>query len=206
MVLGTIVLIVAAYPFASIFTETYAQAVAMGDVLIGFLVGLVPFSVLFVLQRVFYSLSDTKTPFFLQVLQASIFVVLVLSCLLLPDGLVAVGIAVSLSLATGVQVIAAAVIIRRRLGGTGGGRIARSFARFLVAAVPSAAAGVLVYLGIQSLLGVDFLTSGYLTPLVSMAVIGVVMLAVYLGALALVRSPELADALGPVRARLNRSR
>ena len=206
MVLGTIVLIVAAYPFASIFTETYAQAVAMGDVLIGFLVGLVPFSVLFVLQRVFYSLSDTRTPFFLQVLQASIFVVLVLSCLLLPDALVAVGIAVSLSLATGVQVIAAAVIIRRRLGGTGGGRIARSFARFLVAAVPSAAAGVLVYLGIQSLLGVDFLTSGYLTPLVSMAVIGVVMLAVYLGALALVRSPELADALGPVRARLNRSR
>jgi putative peptidoglycan lipid II flippase len=205
MVLGTIVLIVAAYPFASIFTETYAQAVAMGDVLIGFLVGLVPFSVLFVLQRVFYSLSDTRTPFFLQVLQASIFVVLVLSCLLLPDGLVAVGIAISLSLATGVQVIAAAVIIRRRLGGTGGGRIARSFARFLVAAVPSAAAGVLVYLGIQSLLGVDFLTSGYLTPLVSMAVIGVVMLAVYLGALALVRSPELADALGPVRARLNRS-
>ncbi|MBF4572255.1 murein biosynthesis integral membrane protein MurJ [Herbiconiux sp. VKM Ac-1786] len=206
MVLGTIVLIVAAYPFASIFTETYAQAVAMGDVLIGFLVGLVPFSVLFVLQRVFYSLSDTKTPFFLQVLQASIFVVLVLSCLLLPDGLVAVGIAVSLSLATGVQVIAAAVIIRRRLGGTGGGRIARSFARFLVAAIPAAGAGVLVYLGIQSLLGVEFLTSGYVTPLVSMAVIGVVMPAVYLGALALVRSPELADALGPVRARLTRSR
>jgi putative peptidoglycan lipid II flippase len=119
---------------------------------------------------------------------------------------VAVGIAVSLSLATGVQVIAAAVIIRRRLGGTGGGRIARSFARFLVAAIPAAGAGVLVYLGIQSLLGVEFLTSGYVTPLVSMAVIGVVMLAVYLGALALVRSPELADALGPVRARLTRSR
>jgi putative peptidoglycan lipid II flippase len=206
MVLGTIVLIVAAYPFASIFTETYPQAVAMGDVLIGFLVGLVPFSVLFVLQRVFYSLSDTKTPFFLQVLQASIFVVLVLSCLLLPDDLVAVGIAVSLSLATGVQVIAAAVIIRRRLGGTGGGRIVRSFVRFLVAAIPAAAAGVPVYLGIQSLFGIEFLTSGYLTPLVSMAVIGLVMLGVYLGALALVRSPELADALGPVRARLNRSR
>ncbi|MCS5715869.1 murein biosynthesis integral membrane protein MurJ [Herbiconiux sp. CPCC 205716] len=206
MVLGMIVLMVAAYPFASIFVETYAQTQAMGNLLIGFLVGLIPFSVLFVLQRVFYSLSDTKTPFFLQVLQASIFVVLVLSCLLLPDALVAVGIAVSLSLATGVQVVVAAVIIRRRLGGTGGGRVARSFVRFLVAAIPSAAAGVLVYLGIQSLLGETFLTTGYVTPLVSMAVIGVVMLAVYLGALAVVRSPELADALGPVRARLSRGR
>jgi putative peptidoglycan lipid II flippase len=206
MTLGTVVLIVCAYPFASIFTDGAEQAVALGDVLIAFLVGLVPFSVLFVLQRVFYSLSDTKTPFFLQVLQACIFVVLVLSCLLLPAELVAVGIALSLSFATGVQVVVAAVIIRRRLGGGGGSRILRSSVRFAIAAVPTAVVGVLAYLGLQALLGQDFLISGYVTPLVSMAVLGVVMLAVYLGGLAALRSPELADALEPVRARLGRSR
>jgi putative peptidoglycan lipid II flippase len=204
MVLGTIVLIVVAYPFASIFTEEPEDIVAMGNVLVGFLVGLVPFSVLFVLQRVFYSLSDTKTPFFLQLFQASIFVVLVLLCLLLPAEMIGVGIAVSLSLATAVQTIAGAVVIRRRLGGTGGSRIVRSFLRFVVAGVPTAAAGWLANTGIRNLLGNDFLTTGFITPLVSMAVLGTVMLLVYLAALGLLRSPELADALAPVKARLKR--
>ncbi|GAA2226216.1 murein biosynthesis integral membrane protein MurJ [Herbiconiux moechotypicola] len=202
MVLGMVVLMVAAYPFVSLFTSTFAGTVAMGNVLIAFLVGLLPFSTLFVLQRVFYSLSDTKTPFFLQVLQASIFTVLSAGCALLPPEHIAVGLALSLSAATGVQTLVAAIIVRRRLGGHGGGSVLRSLARFLLAALPSAGVGVLVYLGLAALFGEAFLTSGYITPIVSMAVIGVVMLAVYLGALALVRSPELRDALGPIRARL----
>ncbi|MFB2557155.1 murein biosynthesis integral membrane protein MurJ [Herbiconiux liangxiaofengii] len=206
MVLGTVVLMVTAYPFTSLFTGNLADTVAMGNVLIAFLVGLVPFSALFVLQRVFYSLSDTKTPFFLQVLQASIFTVLSLCCALLPDDLIAIGLALALSLATAVQTVVAAVIIRRRLGGVGGSTVLKSTGRFVVAALPTAVAGVLVYWGIRSTLGDEFLTGGFLTPIVSMAVLGVAMLLVYLGSLALLRSPELADALGPVRARLTRGR
>ncbi|MGD8193655.1 murein biosynthesis integral membrane protein MurJ [Herbiconiux sp. P18] len=206
MVLGTVVLMVTAYPFTSLFTGNLADTVAMGNVLIAFLVGLVPFSALFVLQRVFYSLSDTKTPFFLQVLQASIFTVLSLCCALLPDDLIAIGLALALSLATAIQTVVAAVIIRRRLGGVGGSTVLESTGRFVVAALPTAVAGVLVYWGIRSTLGDEFLTGGFLTPIVSMAVLGVAMLLVYLGSLALLRSPELADALGPVRARLTRGR
>jgi putative peptidoglycan lipid II flippase len=204
MVLGTAVLMVAAYPFVSLFTETFPQTVQMGDVLIAFLVGLLPFSALFVLQRVFYSLSDTRTPFFLQVLQASIFAALAGLCALLPPQYIAIGLALALSFATGVQTVAAAVIIRRRLGGVGGRTVAVSLARSVVAALPAAAAGVLTYLGLSELFGTAFLTTGFVTPIVSMAVIGVVMLAAYLGALLLVRSPELKDALGPVRARFGR--
>jgi putative peptidoglycan lipid II flippase len=206
MVLGTVVLMVTAYPFTSLFTGSFADTAAMGDVLIAFLVGLVPFSALFVLQRVFYSLSDTRTPFFLQVLQASIFTVLALACALLPDDLIAIGLALALSFATGIQTLVTAVIIRRRLGGVGGGTVLKSLGRFVVAALPTAAAGVLAYWAIRTLLGQDFLTAGFVTPIVSMAVLGVVMLVVYLGALAVLRSPELRDALGPVRARLTRSR
>jgi putative peptidoglycan lipid II flippase len=204
MVLGTVVLIVVAYPFTSLFNDSFFDTVAMGNVLIAFLVGLIPFSALFVLQRVFYSLSDTKTPFFLQVLQASIFTVLALGCALLPVDLIAVGLGLALSTATAMQTLVAAIIIRRRLGGAGGRGIVLSLIRFLVAAVPATGAGVLTYVGLGALFGASFLTDAFVGPLISMAVIGVVMLAVYLGALYLLRSPELKDALGPVRARLGR--
>ncbi|QJU55463.1 murein biosynthesis integral membrane protein MurJ [Herbiconiux sp. KACC 21604] len=204
MVLGTVVLIVVAYPFSSLFTENVGQSVAMGNVLIAFVVGLVPFSALFVLQRVFYSLSNTKTPFFLQVLQATIFTALAIGCAFLPADLIAVGLALALSLATAIQTLVAGVMIRGKLGGVGGRTVVVSFLRFALAALPSAAAGVGTYLALQALLGGDFPTSGFVGPLISMAVIGVVMLAVYLGALFLIRSPELKDALGPLRARLGR--
>jgi len=204
MVLGMVVLIVVSYPFTSLFNDTFAGTAAMGNVLIAFLAGLIPFSVLFVLQRVFYSLSDTKTPFFLQVLQASIFTVLALGCALLPVDFIAIGLALALSLATAIQTLVAGVIIRRRLGGVGGRRVVVSFLRYVVAAIPAGLAGFGVLVGIGALFGADFAVTGFIGPLVSMAVIGVVMLAVYLGALQLVRSPELKDALGPVRARLGR--
>ncbi|MDO9395210.1 MAG: murein biosynthesis integral membrane protein MurJ [Herbiconiux sp.] len=204
MVLGMVVLAVVAYPFTSLFTQNFSETVEMGNVLIAFLVGLIPFSALFVLQRVFYSLSDTKTPFFLQVLQASIFTVLALLCALLPADLIAVGLGVALSFATAVQAVVAAVLIRRRLGGVGGRRVVLSLGRFVVAAVPASLAGLGAYAGLGALFGAEFLTSGFITPIVSMAVIGVVMLLVYLGALVVLRSPELKDALGPIRARLNR--
>jgi putative peptidoglycan lipid II flippase len=204
MVLGMIVLIVVAYPFASLFNDSVAKSAAMGNVLIAFLVGLIPFSVLFVLQRVFYSLSNTKTPFFLQVLQASIFSALAAACALLPKDLIAIGLALALSFATAIQTLVAAVIIRRRLGGVGGRTVVLSFVRYAVAAVPSAILGLLTLIGLGALFGPEFSVTGFVGPLVTMAVVGVVMLAVYLGALFLVRSPELRDALGPIRGILRR--
>jgi putative peptidoglycan lipid II flippase len=204
MVFGMVALAVVAYPFASLFSDSLAQSAALGNVLIAFLVGLIPFSVLFVLQRVFYSLSNTKTPFFLQVLQASIFSALAFGCALLPNDLIAVGLALALSFATAIQTVAAAILIRRRLGGVGGRSVLMSFVRYGVAAVPAGLAGWGVLVAIGAVFGGDFATTGFIGPLISMAVIGILMLAVYLGALFVLRSPELKDALGPVRARLNR--
>jgi putative peptidoglycan lipid II flippase len=204
MVFGMVALAVVAYPFASLFSDSLAQSAALGNVLIAFLVGLIPFSVLFVLQRVFYSLSNTKTPFFLQVLQASIFSALAFGCALLPKDLIAIGLALALSFATAIQTVAAAILIRRRLGGVGGRSVLLSFVRYGVAAVPAGLAGWGVLVAIGAVFGGDFATTGFIGPLASMAVIGILMLAVYLGALFVLRSPELKDALGPVRARLNR--
>ncbi|MCS5735383.1 murein biosynthesis integral membrane protein MurJ [Herbiconiux daphne] len=202
MVLAMFLLMVVAYPFTSLFNRSFFGTSSMGDVLIAFLIGLIPFTVLFVLQRVFYSLSDTRTPFFLQVLQASIFTVLALGCAFLPDEWIAVGLALALSFATGIQTLVAAVIIRRRLGGTGGAAVLRSFGRYFAAAIPASIAGYLLLLALGGTTEGGFAVSRYLPAILSMAAIGAVMLGVYLGALFLLRSPELSDALGPLRARL----
>jgi putative peptidoglycan lipid II flippase len=206
MVLANVVLAVVAYPFASLFSKTMADAVAMGNVLLAFLVGLIPFTVLFILQRVYYALSDTRTPFFLQVLQASIFAVLALLSGLLPVQWIAIGLALSLSAATGVQTLVAALLVRRKLGGTGGRTVVVSLVRFVVGAVPAALAGLAVMWGLQTAFGDDFTTSGFVTPILTMLVVGVVMLAVYVAALLVLRSPEVHEARRLVLARVGRGR
>ena len=83
-----------------------------------------------------------------------------------------------------------------------GGRILGSLWRFVVAglAAMAAGAGFLVILG-----GVEagaFPVSGPLAAIAATAVIGLVMLVVYVGFLAILRSPDLESGLAPVLNRL----
>ena len=68
--LAAAVLLVIAYPFAAVFeTGNLADTSALGNVVIAFTLGLVAFSVLFVVQRTFYALGDTRTPFLFTLVQ-----------------------------------------------------------------------------------------------------------------------------------------
>ncbi|WP_291044647.1 murein biosynthesis integral membrane protein MurJ [Herbiconiux sp.] len=206
MMLAMIGLIVCAYPISSFFTKTFGESVSMGQVLIGFLIGLPAFSVLFLVQRAFYALSDTRTPFFITLFQVIVFSIAALGVLfLVPKEFVGVAVAIALSAAGIVQTLVAAILIRRRLGGVGGRTVLLSILRFTVAAVPSFAVGILLaaVLGIASPDG--FGSASVFGSIVSMVIIGAAMTAVYLGALLLLRSPELKDALRPVLGRLRRS-
>ncbi len=193
----------AALPFAAVFSNAPREVVGIGGVLLAYLIGLVPFSVLFLLQRAYYALGDTRTPFLFQVVQSVLFVAGALAVTLAPDELVAAGIALVTSLAGTVQTVVAAVLLRRRLGGGGGRRIARRFGAYLLATIPAAAAGV----GILWLLGGlpgdggGFAVSGRMPGLLSVAAIGLVSLGVYLGALALARVPEVRE-LGDLARRI----
>ena len=142
MVFAFVALVVLAWPFAAVFAQTPTQVAALATVLLAFLVGLIPFTVLFVLQRVFYSLDDTRTPFFVQVVQAVLYVVgALLVAAFAPDEWIAVGLALVLSIAGTVQTITAAVLLRRRLQGLALGRVALRALWFLAAAVVAGAAG-----------------------------------------------------------------
>ena len=85
--LAAAVLLVIAYPFAAVFeTGSYADTAALGNVVIAFTLGLVPFSMLFVVQRTFYALGDTRTPFRFTLFQVVVFIAGAFACLALPEG------------------------------------------------------------------------------------------------------------------------
>jgi putative peptidoglycan lipid II flippase len=196
-----VAVIVAAYPISVVFTtSSYA---AMGNVLIAYAIGMVPFCMLFVVQRAFYSLGDTRTPFVYTVVQASLVIIGVIGCLFLPPEFRAMGIALAVSFGGIVQALIAAVMLRRRMGRIDGRRIVRGLWRYVLSAVVSGLAGfaVLALLG-----GVTdgFAVSGKVAAILSIAAIGVVMLAVYVGMLRALRTEELAFALDAVRGRISR--
>jgi putative peptidoglycan lipid II flippase len=192
----------AALPFAAVFSNAPDQVVSIGTVLLAFLIGLVPFSMVFVLQRAYYALGDTRTPFLFQLVQSAFFVSgALIVAVVAPDPLVAAGIALVTSLAGTAQAVVAALLLRRRLGGVGGGRLVRRFGAYLLATIPAAAAGV----GILYLLGGlpgdggGFAVSGRVPGMVSVILIGAVSFGVYLAVLALARVPEVRDLGGLVR-------
>lgn len=197
-VVAAAALAVAAVPASRIFTDSAADAAAAGEVLLSYLVALVPLAVLFVVQRTFYALHDTRTPFFFTLLQGALVIVTALAVAASVDAShLAAGVALGQSLASTVQVIVATWMLHRRLGGIGVATWMLSMARFVLAAVPAAAAGWGVYLLSGGLDG--WMTAGTLLGALGTAVIGLVCLAVYIGVLALLRAPELGPAVGIVR-------
>lgn len=183
-----VALAAAAVPFAAFFEQESARSI--GLVLVAFLVGLVPFSTLYVVLRAFYALGDTRTPFLLQVLQAALFIAATLAVLAVPSEWRAVGIGLATSVSGAVQAVAAALLLRRRLGGGGRG-IARRFGVYALASIPAAAAG----LGVLGLLGGfapdGFATEGPLEGLLATALIGLASILVFFLVLLATRAPEL---------------
>ena len=202
MVFGTVALIVVAYPFARFFTrDGFAETQGVGNVLIAFLFGLIPFTIMFVLQRTFYALEDTRTPLFIQVAQSTLFVIGALIVSTLPSESIGVGIAVVTTIAGTIQMLISAVILRHRLGGLDARRIIRQYSIYLLAMIPSAAAGIALAATLGSFTG-GFAVSGFIAAGITMAVVGVVMLVIYTVVLALLRTPELRAIVAPVAARL----
>lgn len=203
IVAATAALVAAAVPASRIFTDTQAQAVAAGQLLLCFLVGLIPLAVLFVIQRTFYAYHDTRTPFVFTMVQCLLVVATALlaswavGARLLPVSSLAAAVALGQSLAGIVQLVVAVWLLQRRMGGLAIGSWMLSLGRFALAAIPAAGAGWLTF---QLLGGAEgWTTSHQLLGALGAAIIGVVVLAVYAAFLALLRAPELSTAIRLVR-------
>ncbi len=194
VVVATAALAVAAAPASRMLTNSADDAVAAAWVLVAFLVSLVPLAVLFVVQRTFYAYDDTRTPFFFMLVQSVLVVVTALiASAVLPLEWLAAGVALGQSLAGIVQVVIATWLLERRLGGLRIGTWLGALARFTVAAVPAAGAGWLVFVLNGGADG--WMLADKWWGALGAGLIAVVVLAVYLGMLALLRAPELKPAL-----------
>ncbi|NUS35770.1 MAG: murein biosynthesis integral membrane protein MurJ [Pseudarthrobacter sp.] len=160
----------------------------------------------FMMSRVFYANEDARTPFYVQLLLAVVYVAGAFAIQFLPVGQIIYAIAVLYMAGNILSVVISAFFLRRMLGHLDGARIAHSYIRMGYAALGSAiaGAGALWLMGSYSPDG--FAWQNRLTALVTVVVVGPVMLAVYFVLLKLFRVSELRDLLRPLLGRLGRGR
>ncbi|MFD5842383.1 murein biosynthesis integral membrane protein MurJ [Streptomyces chartreusis] len=127
-----------------------ADTAAMAGILMAFAPGLIALSGQYVLSRAFYALSDTRTPFLLNLVIVTLNAGLSLAAAhLLPARWAVTGMAAAYSLALCAGWVLTGRVLSRRLGVAGPLRssVAGAHARLLVAAVPATALGCLAALG-----------------------------------------------------------
>ncbi|MFI9119251.1 murein biosynthesis integral membrane protein MurJ [Streptomyces bikiniensis] len=176
-------------------------AQGMGFILMAFGLGLIPYSVQYVVLRGFYAYEDTRTPFYNTVIVAAVNAAASALCyVVLPAQWAVVGMAASYGLAYAVGVGVAWRRLRNRLGGDlDGTHVLRTYARLCMASVPAAIVAGGVGFGLLKLLG-----EGALGSLVALVVGGAVLLGVFFVAAKRMRITELNTLVGMVRGRLGR--
>ncbi|MFE7618776.1 murein biosynthesis integral membrane protein MurJ [Streptomyces sp. NPDC057496] len=174
---------------------------SMGFILMAFGLGLIPYSVQYVVLRGFYAYEDTRTPFYNTVIVAAVNAAASALCyVVLPAEWAVVGMAASYGLAYAVGVGIAWRRLRNRLGGDlDGAHVVRTYARLCMAAVPAAVLGGGV--GFAVLLG---LGEGAFGSLVALICGGAVLLGVFFVAAKRMRIEEINGMVGMVRGRLGR--
>ncbi|MEU1276942.1 murein biosynthesis integral membrane protein MurJ [Streptomyces sp. NPDC005805] len=176
-------------------------AQGMGFILMAFGLGLIPYSVQYVVLRGFYAYEDTRTPFYNTVIVAAVNAAASALCYaLLPARWAVVGMAASYGLAYAVGVGVAWRRLSKRLGGDlDGTHVLRTYARLCLASVPAAVAAGAVAFGVVTALG-----SGAGGSLVALVAGGIVLLGVFFVAARKMRIAELNALVGMVRGRLGR--
>ncbi|MGW2067083.1 murein biosynthesis integral membrane protein MurJ [Streptomyces sp. NPDC001953] len=176
-------------------------ATNMGFMLMAFGLGLIPYSVQYVVLRAFYAYEDTRTPFYNTVIVAVVNASASAVCyLVLPARWAVVGMAASYGLAYAIGVGVAWARLRKRLNGDlDGARVVRTYARLGIASVPAALLSGAACYGIGHSLGQG--VGGSFAALLGG---GALLLGVFYVAARKMRIEELNSMVGMVRGRLGR--
>ncbi|WP_405841934.1 murein biosynthesis integral membrane protein MurJ [Streptomyces sp. NBC_01518] len=177
------------------------SATNMGFMLMAFALGLIPYSVQYVVLRAFYAYEDTRTPFYNTVIVAAVNAGASAVCYyVLPARWAVVGMAASYGLAYATGVGVAWNRLRKRLNGDlDGARVMRTYARLSIASVPAALLSGAACYGIGHTLG-----QGVVGSFAALVVGGAVLLGIFYVAARRMRIEELNSLVGMVRGRLGR--
>ena len=204
-VLATTALIVLAYPISRVFVGEIPSAIALGNVVIAMVVGLLPFSYVFMIQRAFYSLEDTKTPFLFTIVQVGINVIGSITVGLFVEH---VWIVVALSLVTSgsimVQSVLAFILFKRKFGSLGHSHLTFATGKFALAAIVAGGIGFAI---LQAMGGANpgaFPVLSVLASITTCAIIGSVIALVYVLLLKLLKVEEVNTLLNPLLRLLRR--
>ncbi|AKJ12074.1 membrane protein [Streptomyces incarnatus] len=177
------------------------EATNMGYMLMAFGLGLIPYSVQYVVLRAFYAYEDTRTPFYNTVIVAAVNAGASALCyVLLPARWAVAGMAAAYGLAYAIGVGVAWRRLRKRLGGDlDGTRVMRTYARLCIASVPAALLSGAACYGIGHTLG-----QGVVGSFAALIAGGAVLLGIFFVAARRMRIEELNSLVGMVRGRLGR--
>lgn len=204
-VLATTGLIVLAYPISRVFVGEIPSAIALGNVVIAMVVGLLPFSYVFMIQRAFYSLEDTRTPFLFTVVQVVVNAIGSITVGLLVQN---VWIVVALSLVTSgsimVQSLLAFVLFKRKFGSLGHSQLTFATGKFALAGVLAGSVGFAVLQAMGGARPGAFPVLNVLAAAITCLIIGSVIGVIYIALLKLLKVQEVNTLLNPILRLLRR--
>jgi putative peptidoglycan lipid II flippase len=165
------------------------------------ILGVVPFSAQYLLQRAFYAYEDARTPFLIQlpVIAVGATSALIALRVLSPKWIV-VGVGVGLSAGYALGALISFLVLRRRIGGVEGRAVLRTYTRLVTAAVIAAVPALVITRGLHHVLG-----EGKAVGLLALTAGGLAMLATYGLACRRMRVTELDELIGPFVRRLRRT-
>lgn len=187
---------------------TVAQAEVLGVVISVFMIGLIPFTLFYVLLRGFYALEDTRTPFFITVAFSVVFLLLLTPFFnsFSGGGEQIAFIALAYSVSYWFGLIIAWITLARRVGGMTSGRTLFDIGRMVVAGVVAAIIMVIA----RSLLsawqfgdqGIQY--SSMAETLIDLIVVSLIGLLVFFVTAWILRVPEMQVAFRLVKKRIRR--
>jgi putative peptidoglycan lipid II flippase len=191
-VFSSIALILLSLPVARVFVGEYPSTVALGNVLFATMFGLIPFGFVFMFQRAFYSLEDTRTPFVFTTIQIAFHIAgsIVLFFTMTSEFLV-MSLAGLTSATILIQALAAYLFLRTRIGRIGAPPKGEALTlRVLLAAVVTALVGYAMIVALGGTAEGSLALGSIIGAVTVIFATGSVMLLAYLVVLRLLKVPE----------------
>jgi putative peptidoglycan lipid II flippase len=196
-VFSSIALILLSLPVARVFVGEYPSTVALGNVLFATMFGLIPFGFVFMFQRAFYALEDTRTPFVFTTIQIAFHIAgsIVLFFTMTSEFLV-MSLAGLTSATILIQALAAYLFLRARIGRIGEPPKGEALSlRVLVAALVTALVGYGMILALGGTSEGSLALGSIAGAVAVIFATGSVMLLAYVLVLKLLNVPEVNTAL-----------